>query len=152
ALRSDVAVVVVRDAPDRRERRSVVAGPALIEVVQAELQTVGEHAREADADLAVVDRVAVVVALFEEGRALHEALNAREGREERAVFLVVQRIRDTKAPRTGQVADLDRAPIAGVPVGFEERVRDDATDVPDVPQALHHPERNSEIVPAEGGR
>ena len=150
-LRPDLTVLVRGDAADGREGRPVVARPALIEVVQAEPETVREHARQAEADLAVVDRVPVVVALLEKRRAFHQAVDAGKRREEGAVLSVVEGVRDAETPRPWQVSNLDRTPVARIPVCLEEGVRERA-DVTDVPEALQHPERDAEIVPAEGRR
>src|SRR5262249_30213218 len=64
------------DALDRRERAAVVAGPALVEVVEAELEAVFEDAGEAHPELAVGPRRAAVAALLEEARAVLQPLDA----------------------------------------------------------------------------
>src|SRR5439155_22689704 len=134
---------------------SVVAGPALVEVVQRELEPEGRDRVVAHAHLAVVERVTGIVAVLEELRAVHQRVarvlslararrhDERGGearaREERPVDDVGERIVELDTPGPGLVRDLDRPPVARVPVPLEEILRE-RPDVPEVVEELEHPE------------
>ena len=139
----------------RRVVRAVVAGPALVEVVERELEAERRDAVVAHADLAVVARVAGVVALLEELRAVAAAdaawltgaarrrLNGAARRtavEEGAVDRVGERVENGRPHGPRQEGLLGGRPVAGVPVPLEEALRE-LPDVAHVVEELEHPER-----------
>src|SRR6185436_1740339 len=100
-----VARIRRRNAARQRRagRRTTGRREALVEVADLQLDAFGEdpgvrtgHAVETDAELAVVDRVLVVVALAE-ARAVHQVRDAGE-RAEGAVARVGERLAETGTP------------------------------------------------------
>ena len=80
-----------------------------------------------------------------------QATDARERCEERAVLVIGEGVQESDPPRARQERDLDRPPVADVPVHFRAHVGRGADRAEGQP-AAHHPERNAQIVPSECGR
>src|SRR5439155_11392978 len=127
----------VGEPAQRRVVGPVVAAPPLVEVVERELEPEGCDRVVADAHLAVVDRVARVVALLEEARVVHErrahahtlvrprvdddARGAAHAADEDAVDRVGERVQEGQAHGRGRKACLAgyqspgfQSPIASV--------------------------------------
>src|SRR5262249_51643604 len=158
---------VAKDGPQRGVVRPVVTPEALVEVVQRELEAERRDAVIAHADLAVLHRVAGVVALTEELRvggepdvrvlAVARSADDPELRgqartvEEPAVDRVRERVVERKTPGTRREGLLGGLPVARVPVPLEEVLRE-LPDVAQVVEELEHPEGAPQLVPAERRR